>query len=271
MSAPPDLVELQKWMQQALVKPQQTQPQEIKDRVRSTSRLSAAAALEIYQNSYSLRIAACMRDQFPALCYALGEGLFNDFVAEYSRQAPPESYTLYDLGRRFAGFLQANRPDLGAPAPELWVDFIIDLARFERQIFSTFDCAGAEELHLAEPTTPDAELLAQPSLSVAAYGFPVGTYYHAVRQGLAPQPPEREQVYLAILRKDYVTHTIPVSFPHFVFLQEMCLGGTVATALAAVSQQLMQPLAKVGQAWSDTTEIRDRWITAGFFLDRRWA
>lgn len=269
MSAPPELLELQKWMQAALVQPQQTQPQEIKDRVRSTSRLSAAAALAIYQNSYSLRIAACMRDQFPALCYALGEGLFNDFVADYIRQAPPESYTLYDLGRRFAGFLQANRPDLGAPEPELWVDFIIDLARFERQVFSTFDCAGAEEQPLAELTTPDAALVVQPSLSVAAYGFPVGGYYHAVRQQSAPQPPEREKAYLAVLRKDYVTHTIPVSFAHFVFLQQMCRGGTVKSALGAVAQQLSQPVAKVEQAWRETTEIRDNWITAGFFLDRR--
>ena len=97
MSAPPELLDLQKWMQGALLQPQHTPPQEIEDRVQSTSRLSAAAALEIYQNSYNLRIAACMRDQFPALCYALGEGLFNDFVAEYIRQDPPESYTLYDL------------------------------------------------------------------------------------------------------------------------------------------------------------------------------
>jgi len=271
VSAPPELLDLQKWMQGALLQPQHTPPQEIEDRVQSTSRLSAAAALEIYQNSYSLRIAACMRDQFPALCYALGEGLFNDFVAEYIRQDPPESYTLYDLGRRFAGFLQANRPDLGAPVPELWVDFIIDLTRFERQVFSTFDCAGAEDLHLAELATPDAALVVQPSLSVASYGFPVGTYYHAVRQGRAPQPPLREQVYLAVLRKDYVTHTIPVSFAHFVFLHAMCQGGTVQTALATVSQQLGQPPDRVEQAWKDAAEIRDGWITAGFFLDRRWA
>ncbi|OIQ46306.1 MAG: hypothetical protein BM558_00060 [Roseobacter sp. MedPE-SW] len=255
-------------MQSALIEPKATSRQEIETRVRSTSRLSAVAALGIYQNSYHLRIAACMRDQFPALCYALGEGLFNDFVAEYISQAPPESYTLYDLGRRFAGFLQANRPDLDAPESEPWVDFIIDLARFERQIFSTFDCAGAEDLHLAQLTTPDPDLCVQPSLSVAAYGFPVGDYYHAVRQEKSPQPPEREPVYLAVLRKDYVTHTVPVSFAHFIFLQEMCRGGTVGSALSAVSQQLSQDLARVKLAWSEVSEIRDNWIEAGFFLDR---
>ncbi len=268
MSGSFELSGLQQWMQAALIEPQAASNQEIERRVRSTSRLSAATALGIYQNSYRLRIAACMRDQFPALCYALGEGLFNDFVAEYIRQAPPESYTLYDLGRRFAGFLQANRPDLDAPVPELWVDFIIDLARFERQIFSTFDCAGAEGLHLAQQTTRDSDLCVQPSLSLAAYGFPVGDYYHAVRQEKSPRPPYRERVYLAVLRKDYVTHTIPVSFAHFVFLQEMCRGGTVGSALSAVSQQLSQDLAQVEKAWNEVSEIRDSWINAGFFLDR---
>ena len=269
MSAPPELLELQQWMQAALVDPQGTQRQEIESRVRATSRLTPVAALSIYRNSYSLRIAACMRDQFPALCYALGEGLFNDFVADYIRQAPPESYTLYDLGRRFAGYLQANRPDLKASEPEPWVDFIIDLARFERQVFSTFDCPGAEDLQLAGLTTPDTALRPQPSLSVAAYGFAVGGYYHAVRQDLSPSPPEREQVYLAVLRKDYVTHTIPLSLPHFLFVQEMCRGRTVQAALGVVAQQLQQPRAYVEEAWQDAAEIREGWIKAGFFLDGR--
>ena len=77
-----------------------------------------------------------------------------------------------------------------------------------------------------------------------------------------------ERVYLAVLRKDYVTHTIPVSFAHFVFLQEMWRGGTVGSALSAVSQQLSQDLAQVEKAWNEVSEIRDSWINAGFFLDR---
>ena len=52
-----------------------------------------------------------MREQFPALCHALGAALFDDFVADYIRDHPPESHTLYDLGRRFPAFLEDNRPD----------------------------------------------------------------------------------------------------------------------------------------------------------------
>ena len=48
---------------------------------------------------------------FDGFCHALGDDLLNDFVAEYVREAPPESYTLYDLGRRFTDYLEANRPD----------------------------------------------------------------------------------------------------------------------------------------------------------------
>jgi hypothetical protein len=53
-------------------------------------RLGAAGGLAIYQRGYFLRIAACMRAQFPALCHALGRDLFDDFVADYIRDCPPD-------------------------------------------------------------------------------------------------------------------------------------------------------------------------------------
>ena len=51
----------------------------------SSPRLTGADGLAIYQRGYFLRIASCMREQFPALCHALGEELFDDFVADYIR------------------------------------------------------------------------------------------------------------------------------------------------------------------------------------------
>ena len=72
---------------------------------------------------------------FDGFCHALGDELFNDFVAEYAREAPPESYTLYDLGRRFTDYLEVNRPDRDEELRESWIDFIVDLARFERSVF----------------------------------------------------------------------------------------------------------------------------------------
>ena len=146
--------QLQNWMQGALHAPAQVPPDQANAVLTSQPRFSGAEGLAVYQRSFFLRIVTCMRDQFPALCYALGQELFDDFVAEYIVAAPPESYTLYDLGRRFADHLQANRPDT-PDAREVWIDFIVDLARFERQVFVMFDAPGAEDQGYATSDTPD--------------------------------------------------------------------------------------------------------------------
>ena len=106
-----DLSEVQKWMHSSLIAPRSGTTAETQSRLASSNPdLPPQAGLAIYQRSYALRIAACMREQFPALGHALGEDLFNDFVAEYVRALPPESYTLYDLGRRFADYLDETKP-----------------------------------------------------------------------------------------------------------------------------------------------------------------
>jgi hypothetical protein len=123
------LADTQRWMHEALVFPRLAAAGSVAETFAATGRLSAAGGLAVYQRGYFLRIAACMREQFPALCHALGEPLFDDFVADYIRAHPPESHTLYDLGRRFPGFLEAIRPD-SPEAREAWIDFMIDLAGF---------------------------------------------------------------------------------------------------------------------------------------------
>ena len=102
---------LQSWMQSALIFPRQTSGEETGQIVESSSRLTGAERLAIYQRSYYVRILKCMEEQFSALCHALGKELFTDFAREYLRARPPESYTLHDLGRRFPAYLEETRPD----------------------------------------------------------------------------------------------------------------------------------------------------------------
>ncbi len=164
MTGEPPLRDLQTWMRDALLYPRQVSSAETERRLVASPLLSAAEGLAIYQRGYFLRIAHCMREQFPALCHALGEDLFNDFVAEYIRDKPPESYTLHDLGRRFPAWLEETRPDRDAEQRETWVDFVIELARFERQVFTMFDAEGWEGKPFADEATPDRLLRLQPCL-----------------------------------------------------------------------------------------------------------
>ena len=254
------LAAAQRRMHDALVSPG-ADPEAAQALFAGGGRLGAAAGLAIYQRGYFLRIAACMREQFPALCYALGRALFDDFVADYIRDCPPERHTLYDLGRRFAGWMQANRPD--GEAPEPWADFMIDLARFEYSVFALFDAEGRP---LATADKPDALLRLQPAFALGGYGFPVAQYYHAVRRGEAPLLPEPAPSYVALVRTDYIIRTVPLSPTHHAFLAAMQAGQGVEAALEEVAKQLELDAETLRRAWREPQGSRARWVEWGFFV-----
>lgn len=269
----PALESVQRWMLDALVFSRRVSRETIDGQLASFPGLSGAEGLAIYQRGYFLRIASCMREQFPALCHALEEPLFNDFVAEYIRAHPPASHTLYDLGRRFPAFLDDSRPDRDQPpeARELWIDFMVDLARFERQMFVMFDAPGHEGQPFADRATPDAELRLQPAFALGAYRFPVAAYYHAVRQKQPAALLPAEASFAALVRIDYVTRTILLGEPDYLFLKAMIDGGGVEDGLDAVARHLMIAPHEVRRSWMAEGGSRRRWIDGGFFIARRQA
>lgn len=265
-----DLASTLRWMHEALVFPRRTAREAIDTRLASFPGLSGAEGLAIYQRGYFLRIASCMREQFPALCHALGESLFNDFVAEYIRERPPESHTLYDLGRRFPSFLDESRPDRDRPPEEheVWIDFMVDLACFERQMFVMFDAPGHEGKSFATPETPDARLRLQPAFAIGAYRFPVAAYYHAVRRKQPAELPPAETSYAALVRTTYVTRTILLSEPEYLFLTAMVERGGVDEGIDAVAHHLKATTDEVRKSWTSAQGSRRRWIDGGFFVDQ---
>ena len=265
-AAPLDLV--QRWMHEALREPGGPSDARLAAMVAPPAQLDAAGALAIYQRSYYQRLLSCMREQFPALRHALGEDLFTDFAREYLRAHPPESYTLYDLGRRLPGYLEASRPDREA-APthrEIWIDFMVDLAAFERLVFSLFDGPGHEGKPVADADTADADLRLQPAFALGSYRFPVAVYYHAVREEKSPELPPLEPSHVALVRVDFLTRTVPLGPAQHAFLRLLLETGTVPAAKRALcAEQNLDPAA-VERSWSEPGGVRERWIEAGFFV-----
>jgi hypothetical protein len=262
------LDQLQRWMHEALIFPARVAGEQIDNLLSSSPRLNGAAGLAIYQRGYFLRIASCMREQFPALCHALGEALFDDFVGEYIAAHPPASYTLYDLGQRFPAYLEDSRPDHDAAtdARESWIDFMIDLARFEREVFVLFDAPGHEGKRFADATTRDDDLRLQPCFRLGAYRFPVAAYYHAVRQKQSPAQPAAATHFVAMVRTDYVTRTVPLNAAEHCFLAAMAGGAGVSEAIDAVARHLAISADTVRDTWTAPHGARARWIAWGFFI-----
>lgn len=250
-------------MQDTLIHPRRTSGEEIGQVVLASPTLSAAGCLGVYQRSYFLRLLQCLEEQFPALCHALGRELFAAFAREYLEHAPSASYTLHDLGRRFPAWLEQTRPDR-PEAREGWIDFMVDLALFEREVFILFDAPGNEGRPFAAEDTPDHRLRLQSCFKTHAARFPVAWYYHEVRKERRPALPAPEVTFTALVRKDFIVHTLPLSESQHHFLTRMERGMSAREALEDVAASSGRPMAELSILW---TGLRSRWLPAGFFVD----
>lgn len=257
---------VQRWMLDALIAPGGVDRRAVIDALLPGPQLDAAGCLAIYQRSYILRLRLCLGEQFPATHHALGATLFNDFASDYLRACPSDSHTLYQLGRRFPQWLQQSRPDRDLPEDEReeWIDFMVDLACYERELFRLFDAPGHEGRVWPGAGTEDRLLTLQPCLALAQYRYPVARYYHEVRAGRSPGLPARSPSHVVILRRDYQTATYPVSPLHHRFLCALRQHHSIEQALADIAAWSRHPLEAVARSWA--TEVRGPWIDAGFFV-----
>lgn len=259
---------LQRWMLDALITPDGVDGSAVTATLLPGPKLSASACLAIYQRSYILRLRKCLEEQFPASCHALGAKLFADFADEYLRDCPSDSYTLYELGRRFPQWLEDNRPDGGEPPEnrQSWIDFMIDLAAYERELYRLFDAHGHEGQPWPDASADDATLVLQPCLALVEYRYPVASYYHEVRAGRSPRFPAAMPSYAVILRRDFLTRTYPVTRLHHRFLSLVHEIRDVPSALEAIAAETGKPIDDVRRSWRD--EVRRPWLEAGFFVER---
>jgi hypothetical protein len=126
----------------------------------------------------------------------------------YLHEHPSVSYTLARLGAGFADYLQRSRPD-DPQAPEEWVDFMIEIARFEWRVYEIFD-----------RRMEDGGVRC---VDLSRYRFPVSGYYRLVTSQPdteeLPEFPPPVETHVALVRgADYRIgiHTIGrEQFEHF--------------------------------------------------------
>ena len=259
------LADLQAWMQHALVHPEDLSAAGDADRlVLPSGALSPRQRLAIYQRGYYARLVQCLEGQFKVLCSTLGPPLFQDFAGAYLRECPSVSPTLSDLGERFADYLQQTRPDRDAGEKEPWVDFMVDLARFEWDLYRVFDARGHEGEPYAGFSVPDARIGLQPCIFLREYRFPVSGYYTAVAQGKEADVPDPDRHFVAFCRKDYRIGIFTLLAPQFYFLSVLQQGAEVSVALGLTVEKFGANPEKARSAWH---EWKNKWTEAGFFID----
>jgi len=234
--------------------------------------LRALDRLAVYGHAYLARLLDCLRDEYPVLRTALGDEVFDAFVAEYLQRYPSRTYTLFDLGAWFPQFLRDTRPtDSGSETD--WPDFLIDLATLERTFNEVFDGPGIEGGSVLDAATvaavpsdrlAEVRLVPVPCLRVLSFKYPVHTYFTAVRRAEEATYPEPGATYLAITRQRYIVRHFELSKPAHVLLSALLAGEPLGTAINGVA------------ALADSAELEHQlggwfhdWAAQGFFLGIR--
>jgi hypothetical protein len=224
--------------------------------VRSSDTWSAADRLNIYWNAYFARLQDCLRDEFPVLRVCLEDELFDDFIGGYLQAYPPSSYTLGQLGRRFADYLSATRPsrDDATSLPD-WADFIAELAHFEWTISDVFDGPGIERtprpphqsLDFSHDQLDDLTFRFAPCLRLCTYQFPVPVYHAAVKAGEAREPFVPRATFVAVTRQEFTVKHYPLAATEYSLLKRLQNGESLGTALDAICADDSASLTEVDQ------------------------
>lgn len=257
-----ELKDLQEWMQTALFYPTKNDAF-TNQYIAPSNTLAPAQRLAIYQRAYYSRLLQCMREQFKALAYTLGNDLFDDFAREYLQSFPSQSPNLGDLGERFPDFLRNNRPDKDAEEPEKWVDFMIAMAQFERDLYHIFDKPGSEGEKLADVDTPDDAMRFQNCFLLRTYPFLVNHYYQAVAAGNNPDIPFEEATYVAFVRTNYQVFIIGLTQIQYHFLNSLQISFNIEAAKKSIYQQFNLMAERVDAKW---LEWKKDWTKQGLFV-----
>ena len=235
--------------------------------------LGSSERLAVYGNAYFARLLECLAEEFSATAFALGRETFNAFAFGYLQTFPSRSYTLGDLGARFADYLRETRPaDLPEPA---WPDFLIDLATLERTYADVFDGPGVEGEPLLdaamlkaipESRIPDVVFEPVPCLRMRRFRYAVHEYATAVRKQLEPEVPEPQDTYLIVTRRDFVVRRGAVSRAEFLLLDALSQGHPLGIAIETAASDGDIDFELFA---SKLPELFRHWATAGWFRSVR--
>lgn len=223
------------------------QPNQANEIVTGSKTMSAIERLEIYRYAYYARLLECLREQFPALKFALGDDLFDEFAVGYLQQYPSRSYTLFELGARFPRFLRETRPaeDPGEARQPEWSDFLIELAEWEYLASQIFDGPGlegklsfsADLLHnVPEAFLHRTRLECSPSLKLVRFQFPVTDYASAVKREFNPQIPDAAETFVAAIRWRFEVRALTIPRFAFEILGALQSGKTIGEAMTLALQ-----------------------------------
>lgn len=271
MSAPesrPSLASLERWFQEALVRPEVAARDLDHERlapastwIRPSAHLSPGERLDLYSGMYFRRMHEALASDYPALVHLAGAERFEGLVRAYLGAHPSRHYSLNFLGRELPGFL-ARAPSIPRHA------LFADVARLELAMTEVFDEQESPRLAHADLASipPEAWERARPRLVAALrlveLGHRANAIVTAARHGQPLPALSKARTRVVVWRRDWTVWRMELEEPAFLALRTMLGGGTLQAAVeaaAAADRGAPQELAASVYRWFGT------WVGEGFF------
>jgi hypothetical protein len=204
--------------------------------VTPSSTLSSLARLEIYRRSYQARLIECLADDYPVLQQTLGEEAFEILCRGYIDEHPSTEPSLNRFGRHMAEFCRSH--------PLSDRDFAADLAALEWAVVAAIHAPTAPPLtsqdlaRIPLESWPEIRLVANPSLSVRAFEYPVNAYFSARRRGETVALPVARRCSVAVYRTEQSVWRLELSPPMATLVESLSRGQTLGASLSLVAAQL---------------------------------
>ncbi len=210
--------------------------------VKPNSRLSSFERLEIYSRSYWSRVLDAFGEDFPGVRAVLGAKRFDRLRRRYLADCPSESFTMRNLGKHLAGWMQTNQTLAGAN-----YGIALDMAKLEWAQVESFDAAEHERLSPADVAAlaPESLLQLQPHLRWIEAGHEVDSLLLEIREaaerrGGVPRAVGQRRiaraksdghVYISVHRFELVVHYKRIDAEMFRLLSALAGRASIADAV----------------------------------------
>lgn len=168
--------------------------------VRPGGKLSAAAALKVYQRGYIARLTDALGSTYETIWYVLGDQLFFKTCKDFIAQNKSRTYNLNHYGENFAAYLKGKFPRR---------PYLYHLALLEREIARIFNLAApvGDTADFAKLNPGRDRFVFHPAVTLCRYPFRVYTLWknrNKISRGYVPQDFAADEAVLIYRREKEV-------------------------------------------------------------------
>jgi len=215
----------------------EVEPDELGSIILPSATLTSEERLDIYHRMYGYRMVEAMSFDYPGVEHFLNHyDRFRDVVMDYVAAYPSKSYTLNRLGDHFPDYLE-SRTDLPRRR------FLVELARFELAITTTFDEVESAPLTAEEIAAVPAEAWPAARIElIRAFrlldlDYPADLYLDSVKEESTHPPLHKSKRWMMLHRRDYRVKQSEIDRRQWQTLRRLRDGMTLGDAIDEVTRK----------------------------------